>query len=164
VPGPLGARHPSITPFEPYETADGLLIIAGGNDSLYRKLAAVLEHPEWIEDERFRTNDLRSRNADALKTEIEAVLTTKPRADWVELLDRAGIPCGPINTIDQTLQHPQVAARNMVVTVDDPVTGPLKVSGNPIKISGFADPDHRSRAPDLDADRAAILAGLGFGD
>ncbi|HVJ54797.1 MAG TPA: CoA transferase [Aliidongia sp.] len=162
VPGPMGARHPSITPFEPFETADGLLIIAAGNDSLFVKLAKALGLPGLAEDARFSTNDLRSRNADALKAALEAVLTAQPRAHWVELFEKAGIPCGPINTIDQALAHPQVAARNMVVTVDDPVTGPLRVSGNPLKLSSFEDPATRASAPELDADRARLLVELGL--
>jgi CoA:oxalate CoA-transferase len=162
VPGPLGARHPSITPFEPFRTGDGLLIIAAGNDSLFVKLVTALGLPALATAPRFLTNDLRSQNADALAAALEAVLETKPRAHWIEVLDAAGIPCGPINTIDQALAHPQVTARNMVVTVDDPVTGPLKVSGNPLKISGFEDPKTRAPAPELDADRKRILEELGL--
>ncbi|HLY55247.1 MAG TPA: CaiB/BaiF CoA-transferase family protein [Stellaceae bacterium] len=162
VPGPLGARHPAIAPFEPYETGDGELIIAGGNDALFRKLCAVLGVEDLAEDDRFRTNDLRCRHADALKAELEAVLRTRPRAEWVARLDTAGIPCGPINTIDQALAHPQVAARNMLVAIDDPGAPTLKVSGNPLKLSGFADPASRPPAPGLDADRARILADLGL--
>jgi CoA:oxalate CoA-transferase len=162
VPGPLGARHPSITPFEPYQTSDGLLIIAGGNDSLFAKLSAALGLDALPADPRFTTNDLRSQNAEALKVALESVLSTKPMDHWVAVLEAAGVPCGPINTIDRALQHPQVAARNMVVTVDDPITGPIRVAGNPLKIEGFPDPATRAPAPELDGDRARILAELGL--
>lgn len=162
VPGPLGARHPSITPFEPYQTADGLLIIAGGNDSLFAKLSDALGLGALPADPRFTTNDLRSQNAEALKVALESVLKTKPMDHWVEVLEAAGVPCGPINTIDRALAHPQVAARNMLVTVDDPVTGPIRVAGNPLKIEGFPDPATRAPAPELDGDRARILAELGL--
>ncbi|GGF51341.1 formyl-CoA transferase [Aliidongia dinghuensis] len=162
VPGPLGARHPSITPFEPYHTADGLLIIAGGNDGLFAKLAMALGLEALPSDPRFKTNDLRSQNAEALKVALESVLRTKPMDHWVQVLETAGIPCGPINTIDRALKHPQVSARNMLVTVDDPVIGPIKVAGNPLKIEGFADPATRPPAPELDGDRARILAELGL--
>jgi CoA:oxalate CoA-transferase len=162
VPGPLGARHPAITPFQPFETTDGLLIVAAGNDSLFVKMAKAIGRDAMAEDPRFLTNDLRSQNGDALSDAIEAVLRTKPRAHWVAVFEAAGVPCGPINTIDQALAHPQVAARNMVVTVDDPITGPLKVSGNPLKLSGFEDPATRAPAPELDADRARILKELGL--
>ena len=162
VPGPLGARHPSITPFEPFKTADGLLIIAAGNDSLFVKLVKALGLPALAEAEHYLTNDLRSRNADALAASLEAVLETRPSAHWVAVLEAAGVPCGPINTVDQALKHPQVAARNMLVTVDDPITGTLTVAGNPLKLSGFEDPTTRAAAPELDADRTRILEELGL--
>ena len=162
VPGPLGARHPSITPFEPYQTADGLLIIAGGNDSLFGKIAGALGLDVLPRDPRFLTNDLRSQNAEALKVVLESVLRTKPMDHWVAVFEEVGVPCGPINTIDRALQHPQVAARNMLVTVDDPVTGPIRVAGNPLKIEGFPDPATRAPAPELDGDRARILQELGL--
>jgi CoA:oxalate CoA-transferase len=78
------------------------------------------------------------------------------------VLEGAGVPCGPVNNIAQALAHPQTAARNMLVSVDDPVTGPLKLAGNPMKLSDFADPPTRSPAPDLDADRDKILRELGL--
>jgi CoA:oxalate CoA-transferase len=162
VPGPLGARHPSITPFEPYQTEDGLLIIAGGNDSLFVKISEALGLTALPTDPRFVTNDLRSQNAEALKAALESVLKTKPMDHWVEVLEAAGVPCGPINTIDRALAHPQVAARNMLVMVDDPVTGPIQVAGNPLKIEGFEDPTTRPPAPELDGDRARILKELGL--
>jgi CoA:oxalate CoA-transferase len=162
IPGPLGARHPSITPFEPFRTADGQLIIAAGNDSLFVKLVEALGLPALATVPKFQTNDLRSRNADALAAALEAVLETQPSAHWVAVLEAAGVPCGPINTIDKALAHPQVAARNMLVTVDDPITGTLTVSGNPLKLSGFEDPTTRAAAPELDADRQRILEELGL--
>jgi CoA:oxalate CoA-transferase len=162
VPGPLGARHPAITPFEPFRTEDGLLIIAAGNDSLFVKLVTALGLPGLAEAPRFKTNNLRSQNADALVSAMEAVLETRPRAHWVAVLEAAGVPCGPINTVDQAIAHPQVVARNMLVTVDDPVTGPVTVAGNPLKLSGFDDPKTRAPAPELDADRQRILDELGL--
>ena len=74
----------------------------------------------------------------------------------------AGVPCGPVNNIAQALAHPQTAARNMLISVDDPVTGPLELAGNPMKLSGFADPPTRQPAPDLDSDRDHILRELGL--
>ncbi len=160
APGPLGARHPSITPFEAFDTATNPIIIAAGNDSLFVKLAAALGKPEMAKDARYLTNDLRNQNVDALKVEIEAVLKTKPVGHWMDLLDAAGIPAGPINNIAQAIDHRQAKARNMVVELDDPVAGKMKFIGNPMKISGFPDPSTRAPAPDLDGNRAQILAEL----
>jgi CoA:oxalate CoA-transferase len=159
-PGPLGGRHPSITPFEVFDTGDGHLIIAAGNDGLFVKLVQALGRPELADDARYRTNDLRNRHVDALKTELESVLKTNTTAHWIAVLDKAGVPAGPINNVGQAIEHRQAAARNMVITVDDPVTGPMKLVGNPIKLSGFADPPTRRPAPDLDSDRARIKAEL----
>ncbi|MSP49665.1 MAG: CoA transferase [Alphaproteobacteria bacterium] len=159
-PGPLGARHPSITPFEAFDTQDNPIIIAAGNDSLFVKLAQALGRPEMAKDPRYLTNDLRNRNVDTLKAEIEAILKTRPVAHWMEALDAAGIPAGPINNIAEALDHRQAKARNMVVEMKDPVAGPLRFVGNPVKISGYPDPTTRAPAPDLDGNRQAILAEL----
>ena len=160
APGPLGARHPIITPFEAFETQDGYIIIAAGNDSLFKKLADGVGKPEWKTDPRFLTNDLRAQHVDLLKSELEAILHTATTDYWMGVMDTAGIPAGPINDIGQAIEYPQTAARNMVVTVDDPVTGPMKVVGNPIKISGYADPTTRKPAPNLDETRDEILKSL----
>ena len=162
IPGPMGARHPSITPFEAFHTADGHLIIAAGNDGLFVKLAHALERADLAENPLFKTNDLRNRHQEALRAEIESVLESAGTEHWIGVLEAAGIPCGAINNVAQAIAHPQAAARNMVISVDDPVTGPLKLAGNPMKLSAFADPPTRAPAPDLDADRDAILRELGL--
>jgi len=162
IPGPMGARHPSITPFEAFPTADGNLIIAAGNDGLFVKLAHALDRADLAENAVFKTNALRNQHQEALRAEIESVLRTGGTDHWIAVLEGAGVPCGPVNNIAQALAHPQTDARNMLVSVDDPVTGPLKLAGNPMKLSDFADPPTRSPAPDLDADRERILRELGL--
>ena len=157
APGPLGARHPSITPFEAYQTKDGYIIVSAGNDALFVKLCESLKKLEWVNDARYTTNDLRNQNVEALKTEMEAVLMLNTTAHWVDRLGDFGIPASPINDIGQAATHPQTIARNMIVSIDDPITGPMKVSGNPVKISGFEDPDTRTPAPNLDEHRDQIL-------
>jgi CoA:oxalate CoA-transferase len=97
-----------------------------------------------------------------LKAEIESVLHAAGTDHWIAVLEAAGVPCGPVNNIAQALAHPQTEARNMLVTVDDPTMGALKIAGNPMKLSAFADPPARAPAPDLDADRARILRELGL--
>jgi CoA:oxalate CoA-transferase len=161
IPGPLGARHPSITPFEAFETADGPMIVAAGNDGLWLKLCEALGRSDLAAAPQYKTNDLRNQNQAGLKRELEAELKKAPRAQWLERLSRAGIPAGPINNVAQALQHPQVAARNMLITVADPVAGELKLAGNPLKFSAFTDPPTRVPAPALDADRERLLRELG---
>ncbi|HJU15434.1 MAG TPA: CoA transferase [Stellaceae bacterium] len=160
IPGPMGARHPSITPFEAFATRDGHIIIAAGNDGLFVKLCEVLGRPDLAHNPLYETNALRNRNQDALRGEIESVLRNETTEDWIAVLERGGVPCGPVNNVAQAIAHPQAAARNMLVTVEDPVTGPLRLVGNPMKVSGFADPPTRPAAPDLDADRERILREL----
>ena len=162
IPGPLGARHPTITPFQALATEDGNIIIAAGNDGLFQKLCAALGRQDLAESPLYRSNDLRQQNQPRLQDELERTLKQKSTADWIPILEASGIPCGPINNIAQALAHPQVAARNMLITVEDAVAGTLRLSGNPLKFSAFADPPTRAPAPDLDADRAAILKELGL--
>ncbi|MDW3204466.1 MAG: CaiB/BaiF CoA-transferase family protein [Alphaproteobacteria bacterium] len=164
APGPLGARHPSITPFEAYATQDGHIIIAAGNDKLFRILAAALDRPDLANDPRFLANAQRAAHVEELKAELERTLTTAPTAHWLAVLDDAGVPNGPINNVAQALNDPQIRARNMVVEMHDPDGPNLTMAGNPIKMSGIADPDRRPPAPKLDADRARILAELGIED
>jgi CoA:oxalate CoA-transferase len=161
IPGPLGARHPTITPFQAFRTKDGYLIIAAGNDSLFVKTCEALGKPEWATLPEYKTNALRLKSWVRLQDEIEAVLKNKTTAEWIAIIGKAGVPCGPINNIEQALAHPQVAARNMLVEVPDGNGGTLKLAGNPIKLSAFDDATTRKPAPDLDGDRDAILAYIG---
>ncbi|MGD9614703.1 MAG: CaiB/BaiF CoA transferase family protein [Alphaproteobacteria bacterium] len=162
IPGPLGARHPSITPFEAFATSDGHIIIAAGNDGLFVKMAQVIGRPDLAENPLFKTNPLRNQHQPALKAEIEAALSGGTTEHWIAVLEKAGLPCGPVNNVAQAVAHPQVEARNMLIECDDPVTGKLKLAGNPMKLSAFPDPPTRPPAPDLDADRAAVLKELGL--
>ena len=160
APGPLGARHPSIAPFAAYAAADGHVIIAAGNDGLFTRLCEAIGRPELIDDPRFRTNVLRADNVEALGEELEAALVQDTVAAWLSQLEAAGVPCGPMNDVAQVMADPHVRARNMVVSLDDPVMGRLEIAGNPIKISDVDDPPTRGSVPRLDEDRAAILQWL----
>jgi CoA:oxalate CoA-transferase len=160
VPGPMGGRHASITPFGIFPTRDKQIIIAAGNDSLFRKLCAVLEAPAMAEDKRYLTNGSRTEHVLALEGEIADILRADSAANWLAKLDAAGIPAGPINDVKGALEHPQTAARQMVVETSTPGGKKLKVIGNPIKISGFDDPPTRPAAPALNQHRDALLAEL----
>jgi CoA:oxalate CoA-transferase len=157
VPGPLGSRHPSIAPFAAFAAADGHLVLAAGNEGLFAKLCAVLGCPSLAADPRFATNEARVRGADALRVELESALAARPVAEWLPLLEAAGVPCGPIQDVAQVLADPQVAARNMVIRAGD-----ARMAGNPVKLAAFLDPVQRAPAPELDQHRAAILRELGL--
>jgi CoA:oxalate CoA-transferase len=160
VPGPLGARHPSITPFDAFAAADGYLVIAAGNDVLFRRLCELLERAELADNPLFASNDLRTRHQAALKDEVEGALRQHSVEHWLRVLEEAGIPAGPINTVDRVVGDPQVTARNMVVTTEDPVAGTLTLAGDPLKFSAFPDPSTRPPAPDLDGDRERVMEWL----
>jgi CoA:oxalate CoA-transferase len=154
-PRAAGNRHPSIAPFEPFETADQPIIIAAGNDAIFRRLCQALGKPDLADDERFTSNAARLAHNDALKSALEATLRERAAAQWVEILEAAGVPCTLIQTVAEAVEHPQVQARNMIVTADG-----LRMAGNPIKLSGFPDPATRRPAPKLDADGARIRSEL----
>ncbi|WP_371223478.1 CaiB/BaiF CoA transferase family protein [Roseovarius sp. 2305UL8-3] len=159
-PKPSGARHPSITPFETFHAADGLFVIAAGNDALFTRLCRTLKLP-IATDERFATNAARCDNARLLKRLIEAVTLDHPASYWIERLSDAGIPTGPIQNVAEAMADRQIKARNMVVDVLDETGQPrYKSAGNPIKISDMPDPPTRAPAPKLDGDREAILKWL----
>jgi CoA:oxalate CoA-transferase len=160
IPGPLGARHPTITPFQAFRTGDGFLIIAAGNDGLWLKTCDALGRPDMAGNPAYKTNALRLKSYEKIQDEIESVLKTNTTAYWIGVLGKAGVPCGPINNIEQALAHPQIAARNMLVSVPDGNGGTLKLAGNPLKMSAFPDATTRPPAPDLDSDRARIVAWL----
>jgi CoA:oxalate CoA-transferase len=161
VPGPIGARHPSITPFEAFRAADGYIIIAAGNQALFARLCEALQRPDLRDDPRFASNDLRTRHHEALKQEIERTLSTREGEAWLSALGDAGVPCGPINDVAQVVSDPHVVARNMIITTLDAVAGEVRMAGNPVKLSGYEDPAERPSAPELDQHREAILALLG---
>lgn len=161
IPGPTGARHPSITPFEAFQTRDGFVVIAAGNDSLFARLCESVGRPELAEREDFATNELRTRNHEVLRGELETALSQETTATWLERLESAEIPCGPINDIAQVLADEHVRARNMLVTVPGPGDQPIEIAGNPIKFDGAEDPKTRPAAPKLDADRQRIVRDLG---
>ena len=160
IPGPIGARHPSITPFDAFLAADGYLIIAAGNDGLFSKMCGAISRPELASNPLFIDNAKRSEHQAALKDEIEQTTVNYSVEHWLGILETAGVPCGPINNVAQVLADQQITARNMVVTAIDPIAGPLKMAGNPIKMSAFNDPSMRDPAPELDGDREKIISGF----
>lgn len=161
VPGPLGSRHPSIAPFQALATGDGFIVVAAGNDELFSKLCRAVDRPALAQEPELATNELRTRHADSLAQRLEEALASHGSAWWLAKLDAAGVPCAPVNDIAQLVADPQVAARKMLVSVEG--LG-ARVAGNPVKISGFADPDVRAGPPALDEGRARILAELEAAD
>ena len=157
IPEPMGSRHPSIAPFEAFKTKDSFLIIAAGNDKLFKSLCEVLEIPNIANDEMYKTNSLRSKNIDKLKLIIEDKLQHKNTDEWIKVMENLKIPCGPIFNIKQAVENPQIKERNMIVKSFHKKIGEFKSAGNPIKMSTYKDEKTRGDIPDLDEHRDKIL-------
>lgn len=135
APQPIGTRHPSIAPFQAFKTKDYYVIIACGNDALWAKLCKVMNIEHLIDDPKFKTNRDRISNLDELEPLINGITVTKTTDEWVKILDGVGHPVGVINTVDKVVTDPQVLSRNMIVEIEHPVAGKMRVAGNPIKMS-----------------------------
>lgn len=159
--GPIGSRHPVITPFDVFQAQDGSIAIGCANDHLFVQLCAALGRPELCADLHFNTVFARFANHVALKRELEAALAAAPVAQWVERLRAAGVPVAPIHTMAQVVADPQLNARNMFVEVDDPEMGRLRMAGSPFKLSGYLQNATRPPAPNLDEARSDVLLELG---
>ena len=157
IPEPMGSRHPSITPFEAYKTKDSYIIIAAGNDKLFKNLCNVLQIQEISTDEKFSSNSSRSENVDQLKKIIEEKLSLKKTDEWVKEMEELKIPCGPIFNIKQAVENPQVQERNMIISSFHKTIGEFKSAGNPIKMSTYKDEKTRGDIPDLDEHREKII-------
>jgi formyl-CoA transferase len=126
-----GNTHPNIVPYQPFDAADQPIIIAVGNDRQFARLARICGHPEWTSDERFASNALRVANRDEMVRLVSAAIRTKAAADWLEQLEAAGIPAGPINRITQALGDIQAQHRGMVRTIAG-----TRLVGSPVRMEG----------------------------
>jgi crotonobetainyl-CoA:carnitine CoA-transferase CaiB-like acyl-CoA transferase len=135
VPKRLGNAHPNIVPYQDFPTADGFMIVAVGNDGQFAKLGRVLGRPEWGGDERFATNPQRVRYREQLVPMIQDITLGRTTAEWVALMEEAGVPCGPINTVDQVFADPQVQARGMAIDMPHPQGQSVALVANPIRMS-----------------------------
>ncbi len=135
IPKRMGNRHPNISPYQVFRTKDGELVIAVGNDQQFKQFAAALGRPELAEMEEFIHNEQRLNNNDKLITICEELLSKKTKVEWKERLDAAGVPNGPINTIAEIFEDPQIKAREMIVEMEHPLIDTLQLTGSPLKLS-----------------------------
>ena len=159
VPGPLGSRHPAITPFQFFAAQDGYVVIAAGNDNLWKKLCATVGMPELVGDPRFKDNALRTENQAELEKLLSAALKEKTVAAWEEALGRAGVPCGPIHNIEQVVENPQIRARQMIAELVHPIAGPQAMPNSPLKFSQTPI-ELQQPAPMLGQHTGEVLEGL----
>jgi crotonobetainyl-CoA:carnitine CoA-transferase CaiB-like acyl-CoA transferase len=153
MPRKVGSGQVGIVPYRAYRTADGELVVAAGNDKLFRALCQVLGHPEWTADARFATNPERVRNASALYALIETAMLRHGNAQWSVLLDAAGVPCAPVQNVQQMLEHEQTRALGILQQVPG---ASIPMIGLPVSFDGRR-PAPRSAAPALGADTDELL-------
>ncbi|NBA98532.1 CaiB/BaiF CoA-transferase family protein [Pseudomonas sp. R5(2019)] len=134
-PRRLGNAHPNIVPYQDFPTADGDFILTVGNDSQFRKFAEVAGNAQWADDPRFSTNKQRVANRAQLIPLIRQATVFKTTAQWVELLEQAGVPCGPINDLAQMFADPQVKARGLAIELPHPLAGSVPQVASPIRLS-----------------------------
>ena len=155
-PEPLGSRHPSITPFQAFEASDGSLVVAAGNQSLWRSLCRVLECPDLAESSEFHSNEARTANRDALEAALGPRFRSRTVADWLALLDEAGVPAAPIRPVSDVVDDPLLNARDMLHRMDGAQGETFRTAGSPLRMNGAA-PSLSTRAPELGEHTESVL-------
>ncbi|MBR7938670.1 CaiB/BaiF CoA transferase family protein [Burkholderia cenocepacia] len=159
-----GNAHPNIVPYQTFQTSDGWIIVAVGNDGQFRKFVEAGGRPELADDERFATNPSRVRHRDTLVPILAEMVKARGKADWIGALEAAGVPCGPINDLDEVFDNEQVVARGMQVALPHPCGADVKLVRNPIRMSATP-PDARTVPPLLGAQTEEVLRDmLGYDD
>ena len=156
VPRPLGTRHPAITPFQAFPTADGWIVIAIGNDGLWQRLCQALSLPGLAVDPRFRTNALRTANYEALCLFLEKAFAEQNTAHWSAVMETHQLPFSPIHTIAEIADDPNVRYRGMIASVDQPGMGQIEIAGSPFHLSETPGSVH-APAPLLGEHTAQVL-------
>ena len=156
-PKRMGTENAGITPYKAYQANDGWLVIAAGNDAMFRRLADILGHPNWAEQSEFASNAARVENRDRLNDMVAGAISTASISSWVDKFDAADVPCAPLQSLDTVLAHPQTKAVGMV---QSPPDAPVSLFGLPIRFDGER-PPLRSSAPALGQDSDLILGEVG---
>jgi crotonobetainyl-CoA:carnitine CoA-transferase CaiB-like acyl-CoA transferase len=161
VPPQAGNNHPTGIPTGVFETSDGHINIAASGDDLYTRFCKAIERPDLLTDERFSTSKARSKNRDTLMDVLMPVTRKRSSAEWIALLNEAGVPCGPIYKVNESFADPQVQHLKMAQPVKSPVLGDLTILGHPVSWGETRNPI-RSAAPELGQDNEDILTSIGY--
>ena len=161
VPSRLGNAHAAVVPYQVFKTSDGHIVLAIGNDGQYRKFCEFAGVPALADDPRFATNSARIVNRAVLVPEVAAIIARRPSAHWMSKLEPLGVPCGPINTLDQVFADPQIKARSMTVDLPHPAAGgkPTRLIASPIKLSETS-VEYRRAPPTLGEHTEEVLREL----
>ena len=158
-PRRVGARHPISAPFDLYRCLDGFVIIAVASDPHFRALCRVIGRPELADDPRYDTDSHRSENAVSLKKILEDFLAGYTTDEAIAMLEKNGVPCGPLNSVEDACRDPSIRQRGMLVELDQPGIGKVEVTGNPVKLSA-AQTEPEQAAPLLGGSNEEIYCGL----
>ncbi|THC42269.1 CoA transferase [Massilia sp. Mn16-1_5] len=161
--GPTGSAHLLTAPYQAFQASDGWINIGGANQGNWERIAVALGRPEWCEDRRFRTNTDRMENRETLVSMMSEIVATRTKAEWIAILDQAGVPVGPVHTMAEALTHPQTLARGMVLELEHPQAGTTKALGCPIHFSKTATRVDRP-APMLGEHSRELLREYGYSD
>jgi len=161
--GPTGSAHLLTAPYQAFQASDGWINIGGANQGNWERIAVALGRPEWCEDPRFKTNTQRMENREALVSMMSEIVATRSKAEWIAILDGAGVPVGPVHTMAEALTHPQTLARGMVLELEHPQAGTTKALGCPIHFSKTATRVDRP-APMLGEHSRELLREYGYSD
>ncbi|WP_088142955.1 CaiB/BaiF CoA transferase family protein [Achromobacter xylosoxidans] len=159
TPRRMGNAHPNTLPYQDFPTADGHMILAVGNDGQFARLCTAIERPQWAEDERFARNAARIAHREELIEGLRAITVTRSTRDWVALLEQHGVPCGPINTVADVFEDPQVQARGLRMSMQHPQAGEVPLVASPIRLSDTP-VSYRHAPPQLGQHTDAVLARL----
>ena len=160
-PHRLGSGHPSLVPYQSFTAADGFFILACGNDGLYQRMCQGIGRPELAEDPKYKTNTDRVEHRAECVALFNSIFEKETVAHWVDVISKAGVPCGPINRVSDVVNDPQVAARNMIAAMPHPKVPDLRVPASPLKLSKTP-PSIRRTPPDLGQDNEGILKESGY--
>jgi crotonobetainyl-CoA:carnitine CoA-transferase CaiB-like acyl-CoA transferase len=159
VPGRLGNAHPNIVPYQVFATSDGHLILAVANDGQFRRFAQAAGIGQLADDPRFATNAQRVGHREILIGLLTPLFPLRNTAEWIALLERANVPCGPINRVDQVFSDPQAVARGLTVTMNHAATGALDLPASPLRLLGTP-PEYRTAPPLLGEHTEQVLTGI----
>jgi len=159
VPAPLGSRHPTITPFQFFEAADGYIVVAAGNERLWERLCEALGCPALLEDPRFGSNALRTAHHGELEALLAAELSKRTVDEWCATLGESGIPCGPVQDVGDVIADPHLQARGMIARAEHPDLGSLALPAFPLQFSA-RERQHLSPSPRLGQHTEEVLSGL----
>ncbi|MCY1240929.1 Succinyl-CoA:(R)-benzylsuccinate CoA-transferase subunit BbsF [compost metagenome] len=153
----MGNAHPNTVPYQDFPTQDGFMILAIGNDGQFGNFCRAVGHAQWADDARFRTNADRIAHRTELIALMRALTVTRGTAEWIALFEQVGVPCGPINTIADVFEDPQVKARGTQIRMTHPVAGEIPLVASPLRMS-HTPVQYRRAPPLLGQDTRDVLA------